>query len=353
MIKLKPLSQRDPAWTKKVLGHNTNSKYSVGGYGCLITCLAMAANWYERRTDPGKLNEKLKEIGGFVNGGYYVWDSLTRIYPEILEKRRITPIPLNLNQVSEIKGWLDKGHPVMIMVDMYPETAPVDMHFVLLIGYSNNDWTIADPWTGNICSLSEYLGKFAKTFEQCVEQYIGLINDPPDSFLDSVSDPSEVELLKDKIESIETNLVASRATEVRLMDKIHKMDKTYADLKEIYAKEVKELADQRDKCQKDYAEFKINVELQNTEYENTIKGLRIIKEEGGAEVDKNILWESIKDPLRLLVLGVIPFAIAYFTELPFEWAGFVTLILKGLDRWLHNVGKATKDEKLILGLTRF
>ena len=65
------------------------------------------------------------------------------------------------------------------------------------------------------------------------------------------------------------------------------------------------------------------------------------------------LWEAVKSPLRLLVLALIPFAIAYLTELPYSWAGVITLLLKFCDTVLHEYGKAAKSENLTLGITRF
>lgn len=70
-------------------------------------------------------------------------------------------------------------------------------------------------------------------------------------------------------------------------------------------------------------------------------------------IDVNPLWEACKEPLRLLVLAVIPFALAYLTELPYEWAGVVTVILRFVDKYLHERGKAEGDEDLVKGLTRF
>jgi hypothetical protein len=69
------------------------------------------------------------------------------------------------------------------------------------------------------------------------------------------------------------------------------------------------------------------------------------------------LWEAIKEPLRWLVLAIIPFGIAYFTELGYEWAGLLVLILRVIDKYLHEVGKEQTTEKvespLLKGLTRF
>jgi len=70
-------------------------------------------------------------------------------------------------------------------------------------------------------------------------------------------------------------------------------------------------------------------------------------------MNKVALWEAVKDPLRILVLSVIPFAMAYFEVLPYEWAGIATLVLTGLDKFLHEIGKTTGREVLVKGLTRF
>jgi len=59
------------------------------------------------------------------------------------------------------------------------------------------------------------------------------------------------------------------------------------------------------------------------------------------------LLESIKEPLRLLVLAVIPFAVTYFTELGYEWAVIAVFILRFVDKYLHESMIAEK------GLTRF
>ena len=68
---------------------------------------------------------------------------------------------------------------------------------------------------------------------------------------------------------------------------------------------------------------------------------------------KEALWNAVKEPLRLLVLAVLPFAIAYFSNLGYEWAVLVVLVLRGLDKLLHEYGKASKNDILVKGLTRF
>jgi len=64
------------------------------------------------------------------------------------------------------------------------------------------------------------------------------------------------------------------------------------------------------------------------------------------------LFETIKLPLRIIVLALIPFSVAYLTEMDYEWAGIVTSILIFLDKYLHELWavqetKKGKNKKLI------
>lgn len=53
-------------------------------------------------------------------------------------------------------------------------------------------------------------------------------------------------------------------------------------------------------------------------------------------IDKKALWESIKEPLRWLALGFIPFAVSYFTEIEYGWAGVAVVVLRVVDSYLHQ-----------------
>lgn len=67
----------------------------------------------------------------------------------------------------------------------------------------------------------------------------------------------------------------------------------------------------------------------------------------------NALLEATKEPLRLLVLAVIPFLLAYLTETNYEWATIATVLLRYADKFLHEMGKEEGKEVLLKGLTRF
>ncbi len=76
-------------------------------------------------------------------------------------------------------------------------------------------------------------------------------------------------------------------------------------------------------------------------------------------MNKQALIEAIKEPLRLLVLAVIPFVITYFAELPQQWAVAAVVVLKFVDKWLHEIEIAKPIKKQnegvlgVKGLTGF
>jgi len=74
-------------------------------------------------------------------------------------------------------------------------------------------------------------------------------------------------------------------------------------------------------------------------------------------MNKEAILEAIKEPLRLLVLALIPFALAYFSVIDTQWAIALTFLLRFADKLLHVVGKEVEEiggESLLTkGLTRF
>lgn len=66
--------------------------------------------------------------------------------------------------------------------------------------------------------------------------------------------------------------------------------------------------------------------------------------------NKEAFLEAIKEPLRLLVLAVIPFGIAYFTEISGVWAMLALFVLRFVDKWLHEVQVTKPEKKQVEGL---
>ena len=83
-LKLKTkYGQRDTQWSDNILGFNPKgSKYTIGNYGCLITCLTNYVNSTGHNNEtPRTMNEKLKSVNGFVHGsGLLIWNKLLNLF---------------------------------------------------------------------------------------------------------------------------------------------------------------------------------------------------------------------------------------------------------------------------------
>jgi hypothetical protein len=77
------------------------------------------------------------------------------------------------------------------------------------------------------------------------------------------------------------------------------------------------------------------------------------------KIEWNLIWESAKEPLRLLVLAIIPFIVAATTGIDAQWAIYATIVLRFIDKYLHEKAIAepvkTRNEGLlgVTGLTGF
>lgn len=176
----KLISQQDSRWANILLGFNTDSKYNIKNYGCLLSCLAMGLCYYDYDTDPEDLNAKLKKVGGFAGGGNYVWHSVEKITDKMKEVLvRVGDVyPATDEHINQIKNSLDNGYPVVLHIDYDPKDADDDQHWVLAIGYNpndENDITIVDPLGGVVKSLKSYLGWFRPNFRRTLIDYCILI----------------------------------------------------------------------------------------------------------------------------------------------------------------------------------
>lgn len=147
-------SQRDSRWANVMLGYNTSQPYTIGNYGCLITCFAN----YIGKT-PIDVNEILKSNQGFVNGGLFVWSKSTALgLKEVYCSPRYEDA-VSTQGLNKMKALIDEGRPLITEIDFNPTTTQEEMHFVLVVGYDNNDIFYAlDPWTGEVINLDVYGG---------------------------------------------------------------------------------------------------------------------------------------------------------------------------------------------------
>jgi chaperonin cofactor prefoldin len=172
-------SQFDDRWAKKLLGFNLDPNFNFYNYACLICTLANIARYYGFDETPLTINDKLKALGpgnGFQQGSAnYVWDSFTKLFPKIKEKKTETPSKLTDAHMAEIKDALDKGFLVVVQIDVNPSTVKNDTHYSSLVGYNpqdENDFTLADTLGGQSVSLKKYLKFLRPSARDSIFKYI-------------------------------------------------------------------------------------------------------------------------------------------------------------------------------------
>lgn len=146
-------NQRDSRWFEILLGFNTQKPYTIGNYGCLISCLGMLAN-----KTTLEVNDLLKANNAFASGGLFLWGKSGALG---LSQEYLSPKwdgPVTDQGVEKMKSYLDNGKAPLCEVDFNPATSNEDMHFVVLVGYDNDGFYCADPWTGTIRSMDSYGG---------------------------------------------------------------------------------------------------------------------------------------------------------------------------------------------------
>lgn len=72
-------------------------------------------------------------------------------------------------------------------------------------------------------------------------------------------------------------------------------------------------------------------------------------------MNKSALWEAAKEPIRLLVIAIIPLLINWLSGQAWD-PQFITLtiiVIRAIDKILHDYGKESGNTTLEGGLTRF
>lgn len=127
-----PLSQQDPRWSSLKIN---NTQYTVGGYGCFITCVCMVAG-----IEPPEALKKLQ-----FDRALLTWESIKNIGLEPLEKagwdnaKALEYVQANGQCISRV-DW--DGN----------QLTDKDTHFVVLIGNRQ----LIDPIDGKIKPTSAY-----------------------------------------------------------------------------------------------------------------------------------------------------------------------------------------------------
>jgi SH3 domain-containing protein/peptidase C39-like protein len=141
-FKLVYLSQQDPQWKQDILGFG-DPEDTVGYLGCALTSVAMLLSGHGYAETPKTLNQKLKNVQGFVSAAIR-WDSVSQVYPNVTVRSNIScttsPAPLEL-----IDAALAAGQPAIVQVDSSPADG-IQTHWVVLYGKKGDDYLMLDPW---------------------------------------------------------------------------------------------------------------------------------------------------------------------------------------------------------------
>jgi len=135
-------SQQDPQWKKDILGFGDPGD-TIGYVGCALTSVAMLLSGHGYAETPRTLNQKLKNVDGFVSAGIR-WGAVSQIYPKVTLKAYI-PCSTSDAPLAQINAALAAGQPAIVQVDSSPADG-IQTHWVVLYGRKGDDYLMLDPW---------------------------------------------------------------------------------------------------------------------------------------------------------------------------------------------------------------
>ena len=136
------LSQQDPKWKTDILGFGDPGD-TIGYIGCALTATAMLLSGHGHSETPKTLNQKLKNVKGFVSAAI-MWSAVSKIYPNVSLKAYI-PCSDSDAPLAQIDVALAAGQPAIVQVDRSPASG-IQTHWVVLYERKGDDYLMLDPW---------------------------------------------------------------------------------------------------------------------------------------------------------------------------------------------------------------
>ena len=123
-------------WKAQLLGESSNE---IQMAGCALTSLSMVLKYYGVDTDPGRLNQWLKDNSGFMYGSAIVWSKAAEMGSGIqyIGKQDFEGDA----DLERIKSEIDSGYPVIARMG-YQGTS----HYAVICGYQGDTFYLNDPW---------------------------------------------------------------------------------------------------------------------------------------------------------------------------------------------------------------
>lgn len=122
------LSQRDPKWGFKTIG---NSSSLIKDYGCTITSISMASDYFSCYQNPGWMAKNLQFSVDKV-----LWQSIPKVLCFGFEYRYY-----NYNEAAFLEAL---KNPSKVCLLEYKKR-----HWVVALKKLPGSWLVADPWTGS------------------------------------------------------------------------------------------------------------------------------------------------------------------------------------------------------------
>jgi len=141
-FKLVYLSQQDPQWKNDLLGFGDPGD-TIGYVGCALTATAMLLSGHGYPETPKTLNEKLKNLNGFVSSAIR-WGTVSQIHPNVSLKAFI-PCSTSDAPLAQIDAALVAGQPAIVQVDNSPAPG-IQTHWVVIYERKGDDYLMLDPW---------------------------------------------------------------------------------------------------------------------------------------------------------------------------------------------------------------
>ena len=139
-IPVLPISQRDPRWASVPMGENK----TLGSWGCLLVSYnAVARFWELCPDDPPAFMQRMRDAGA-MSGPYVLAGALATTFPGRVKYVGYEGRNPALRQ--NIINHMAAGKPVFARVDFNTATTIFDQHWIVLVGYTADDYLMIDPW---------------------------------------------------------------------------------------------------------------------------------------------------------------------------------------------------------------
>lgn len=176
---IRPYSQNDPQWKHHKLGHGPKT---IGEFGCLLSCMAMALTGFGENYTPLSLNNALlnRPAGQGFDGSNVYFLSPAYLIDHVKFYDNWMPLPNtgatyakhDPNLLNRIDQELAAGQAVILQVDQDPTdpyTYGTEQHWVFTLAKQGNDYLVLDPTDGRPISLLSRYGSAGRPLAEAIK----------------------------------------------------------------------------------------------------------------------------------------------------------------------------------------